>query len=60
MHIGDLEPTDVAGAKNVGAASALFAGDNDRFLGKTTADYTFTRWREFIIALPDILNRTKD
>ena len=57
LHIGDLEPTDVAGAQKVGAAAALFAGDNDRFLEKTAADYTFTQWREFILTLPKILDR---
>ncbi len=48
LHIGDLELTDVVGAKGVGAKAALFAGDNNRYLNGTTADYTFTAWVEFI------------
>ena len=54
FHIGDLEPTDIVGARNVGAKAALFAGVNDRFLGSTQADHTFTDWREFIALLPEI------
>lgn len=54
LHIGDLEPTDIAGARNVGAKAALYAGVNDRYAGKTQADHTFTDWREFIALLPEI------
>jgi len=57
LHIGDLEPTDIAGALNVGARAALFAGDNDRFAGSTKAHYTFGHWSEFVKTLPDILGR---
>ena len=56
LHIGDLEPTDVAGALTVGAQAGLFAGDNDRFLGKTKAQYTFTRWEDFLAILPALAN----
>ena len=55
LHIGDLEPTDVVGALNVGARAALFAGDNDRFLGNTKAHYTFTSWQEFVDRLEKIV-----
>ncbi len=55
LHIGDLEPTDIAGALNVGARAALFAGDNDRFAGNTKAHYTFVHWNDFITALPTIM-----
>ncbi len=55
LHIGDLEPTDIAGAQAVGACAALFAGDNDRFLDKTKAEYTFTRWDEFTAQLPNLV-----
>ena len=55
LHIGDLEPTDIVGAKQINARAALFAGDNDRFLGNTTADYTFTSWHDFVAMLPDFL-----
>lgn len=53
LHIGDLEYTDVVGAKSVGARAALFTGDNRRYAGfATAADYTFSTWREFIEQLP--------
>ena len=54
FHIGDLEMTDIAGAKGVGARAALFAGDNRRYLENTTADYTFTAWTDFVAVLPTI------
>jgi len=54
LHIGDLEMTDVAGAKAIGAQAALFAGDNARHLEGTTADYVFMKWGEFIEALPGL------
>ncbi len=54
LHIGDLEMTDIVGAKRIGARAALFAGDNRRYLGNTTADYTFTEWREFVELLPNL------
>ncbi len=55
LHIGDLEWTDVAGAKAIGARAALFAGDNARHLGETEADFTFTSWDEFIRQLPALV-----
>ncbi|HOZ45860.1 MAG TPA: HAD family hydrolase [Candidatus Hydrogenedentes bacterium] len=55
LHIGDLEYSDIAGAKAFGAKAALFAGNNPRFLETTAADLTFTHWRQFIDALPDLL-----
>lgn len=54
LHIGDLEPTDVAGAINVGAFPALFAGDNTRYIQGTRARRVFHSWQEFIDALPAI------
>lgn len=54
LHIGDLEPTDIAGALGVGAQAALFTGDNDRFLNNTKVHHTFTRWADFVDALPKI------
>lgn len=55
LHIGDLEPTDIVGAHNVGASSALFAGDNDRFWGKTKARYAYRAWADFDRELPKVL-----
>lgn len=54
FHIGDLEPTDIAGANRFGARSGLFAGDNDRFANDTTAHYVFRTWEEFVDVLPGI------
>lgn len=54
LHIGDLELTDIAGAKGVGAKTALFAGDNSKYLETTSADYTFTDWSEFVQILPSL------
>lgn len=56
FHIGDLEPTDVAGALNVGARAALFGGDNARYIAGSKAHHVYTSWREFVIDLPRILS----
>lgn len=56
LHIGDLEPTDVAGAINVGAFAALFAGDNTRYVPGTRARRVFHSWQEFIDALPTLVS----
>ncbi len=55
LHIGDLEPTDVAGAINVGAVPALFAGDNTRYIEGTRAHHVYRSWQEFIDALPALV-----
>ena len=55
LHIGDLEPTDVRGALNVGASAALFGGDNTRYVEKSRANYVFTSWTQFIEQLPSIV-----
>jgi putative hydrolase of the HAD superfamily len=55
LHIGDLEPTDVAGAINVGAFPALFAGDNARYVEGSRARRVFASWQEFMDALPELL-----
>lgn len=57
LHLGDLEPTDIAGIHGVGGIGGLFAGVNDRFLAATQADYTFTDWTQFTERLPDLLRR---
>ena len=54
MHIGDLEPTDIAGALGVGATAALFAGANPKYLATTKAHHTFTHWHEFLRLLPEL------
>ena len=55
LHIGDLEPTDVKGVHGVGGMAALFGGDNDRFVGTTAAEHTFTSWEAFVRCLPDMV-----
>lgn len=54
FHIGDLEPTDIRGALNVGAKAGLFAGDNRRFIDNTSAHFTFMTWQGFVDQLPSI------
>ncbi len=60
LHIGDLESTDIAGAKGVGAKAALFTGDKGGAPNTTQADYTFATWRQFIDALPELLSLQED
>jgi putative hydrolase of the HAD superfamily len=60
FHLGDLEPTDIAGAINVGAQAGLFAGDNTRFLEKNSAHRTYASWKEFIADLPELVKPTSD
>jgi putative hydrolase of the HAD superfamily len=55
LHIGDLEPTDVVGALNVGARAALFAGDNRRYVDGTRASHVFEAWSGFRERLPDLV-----
>ena len=59
LHIGDLEYSDVAGAKAFGARAALFTGDNARYREHTQADYVFSSWREFIDALPTLCDSSR-
>ncbi len=54
FHLGDLEPTDIRGALDMGATAGLFGGDNTRFVGATEAQYTFTSWLAFVEQLPKI------
>jgi FMN phosphatase YigB (HAD superfamily) len=56
LHIGDLEPTDIAGAHTMGAKAALFTGENIKYVETTVADYVFARWEDFTQRLPEILN----
>lgn len=57
LHIGDLEPTDVAGIHGVGGTAALFTGINDRFQADTRAEHVFADWPAFTRALPALLDR---
>jgi putative hydrolase of the HAD superfamily len=55
LHIGDLEPTDIAGAQAVGGVAALFTGANDRYRENTRADHVFDDWAAFLDRLPDLV-----
>lgn len=55
LHIGDLEGTDVVGAKRAGARAALFVGDHDRYRNHTTADLIIENWAHLIDLLPTIV-----
>jgi len=55
LHIGDLEGTDVRGAKAVGARAALFVGDHDRYRTNNSADYIIEDWKHFLELLPTIM-----
>lgn len=54
LHLGDLEHTDIAGAKAFGAWAGLFTGVNAAHVNGTLADRVFGEWRAFIEALPEI------
>ena len=54
LHIGDLEPTDIAGVQALGGTGALFAGVNRRYREETTARFTLDSWAEFIERLPEL------
>jgi putative hydrolase of the HAD superfamily len=55
LHIGDLEPTDIAGVRALGGLGALFIAVNRKFESVTQAEYVFESWQEFIDWLPEIL-----
>jgi putative hydrolase of the HAD superfamily len=54
LHIGDLEYSDIVGAKSVGASAALFTAVNDRYKANHSADYHFADWGEFLKWLPSL------
>lgn len=54
LHIGDLEGTDIQGAKRLGARAALFVGDHDRYRNNTTADYIVESWAHFMELISSI------
>jgi len=57
LHIGDLEPTDVAGALAVGARAGLYTGHHDKYLDGTQAHHAFPSWDAFVNALPQLIDR---
>lgn len=58
IHIGDLEITDVAGAKAVGATAILFAGESCR-PEQTAADFVIDSYAE-LLAIVDNLTQGRE
>lgn len=56
LHLGDLEPTDIAGALGVGSQAGLFTGHHDKYLEGTRAHHTFATWSQFVDSLDVVLN----
>ena len=56
LHLGDLEPTDIAGVRALGGQAGLFAGVNAGFLAVTRAEHVFTTWREFLGQIDRLIN----
>jgi putative hydrolase of the HAD superfamily len=54
VHVGDLEMTDIAGARAVGARAVLFTGANDRHAGRTRAHHEFGNWKDFTEAFDEV------
>lgn len=51
LHIGDMEPTDIKGAKAMGMKAILYTGNNVEYLGKSSADVEEEHWMK----MPDIV-----
>jgi putative hydrolase of the HAD superfamily len=47
-HVGDLEYSDIAGAKAVGAKAGLFTGENRAYRDGTRADDVYDSWDAFV------------
>ena len=63
VHIGDIEKTDIVGAKNLRMKAILFAGDKTSTMIKhnnntTISDFQASNWKE-IPNLIEILSKTK-
>lgn len=59
LHIGDIEKTDIKGAKDIGMKAIRFSGDKNEILNKdnpieTIADGEIFSWTEFIPKLKEI------
>lgn len=58
LHIGDIENTDIIGAKSIGMKAIRFVGDSSRFLVKenplkTIADFETDDWQK----IPEIIKK---
>jgi putative hydrolase of the HAD superfamily len=59
LHIGDIEETDVAGAKKLGMKAIRFTGDETSFFGfnkadESFADYTSDSWADIVDIIEDM------
>jgi FMN phosphatase YigB (HAD superfamily) len=55
LHIGDLEPTDIAGVRALGGVAGLFTGVHDKYRAQTRAEYVFPDWADFLARIDGIL-----
>lgn len=47
-HIGDMEPTDLKGAKNAGFKAILYSGLNDSYAKSELSDAEFADWADIV------------
>ncbi len=64
LHIGDIEGTDVIGAKNIGMKAIRFAGDSTSIVAEKNPDSTIAdaichSWAEVLTAIQKIENNEK-
>lgn len=60
LHVGDLEPTDIAGIQALGGRGGLFTAVNDRYAAETRAEHLFTDWPAFLDWLDSIKPHAKN
>jgi putative hydrolase of the HAD superfamily len=56
IHIGDIDRTDIIGAKSIGMKTVLYIGKNGRDKETTSADYVIRSWNEFLEFLRELSN----
>ena len=55
VHVGDMQRTDIEGAKAAGMWTVLFVGANDRDAGATTADAVVRRFDDLPKAIANLM-----
>jgi putative hydrolase of the HAD superfamily len=60
LHIGDTEPTDIVGAKRLGARTCLYVGISDTYLNNTIAEFVLRDWSETAGLIEHIENGQRD
>ncbi len=53
FHIGDMDATDITGARNAGMFAILYTGVSDSSLKGNKADAVFEHWRDIVTYLLD-------